>query len=555
MSAGISYSSKAKLLSVVGTSANDMLTADYARAGKSATGLQSVDKSRVVVRLLTGQGKIFSRTVRVSGVGEIRFDGKGGQDFFQNLTTVKMTAETTEDGRVDTSMLTGSPGNTNPEQDGTIGEFTVGTTGKVNVDYLFRGAGYSGQLAIFSLSGMEEFKASSPEFRREAAKRALSGSTLGHVVISAARQGARFSSSLPWEGNLNRGTYTGVHSVEMEPGSKFAVMLVPNGLVSDVAANPSLDGAKMPLFSIPGANPYANTPQMRGQIGDLDGHGSVFAMEDLRLDEGSDRDYNDITFQITGASGVAPLVSEVAQAGRDFSKTPVGLSIQEYGSAAQGATSKAVNGSYSSGVFTAETEPVTLDLLFRGGTFVGEMGIFSLAGMGQYEPGSAEFIKEASRRALSQSALGQVVATLATDAARHTAKLSWDGNQNKGSYKGLVTLAISAGDTFGMMLVPRGSIWATYNNPNGKDTYRPLFSMPEANPTEKQGNNYMLDLKGDGRTMGWEDMRFDKKSDRDHNDVIVRLNGASAVAPLFSLWVNPEKDLRNESLWAELMKY
>jgi hypothetical protein len=36
------------------------------------------------------------------------------------------------------------------------GYFTVGESGEVTIDYLFDGGGYEGELAIFSLEGMED---------------------------------------------------------------------------------------------------------------------------------------------------------------------------------------------------------------------------------------------------------------------------------------------------------------------------------------------------------------------------------------------------------------
>ena len=44
---------------------------------------------------------------------------------------------------------------------------TVGATGKVSIDYLFDGGGYQGELAIFSLNGMEKFEPGYHDFMRE----------------------------------------------------------------------------------------------------------------------------------------------------------------------------------------------------------------------------------------------------------------------------------------------------------------------------------------------------------------------------------------------------
>jgi hypothetical protein len=66
----------------------------------------------------------------------------------------------------------------------TSGVFTVGETGSVGIDFLFDGGKYQGEVAIFSLSGLDEFELGSPEFISEVARRALSNSVQGYVAIS-----------------------------------------------------------------------------------------------------------------------------------------------------------------------------------------------------------------------------------------------------------------------------------------------------------------------------------------------------------------------------------
>lgn len=66
----------------------------------------------------------------------------------------------------------------------------------MSIDYLLDGGAYQGELAIFSLEGMEQFYTDLNEFIAEAARRALSNSDFGHVVISDATEGAR--SDLQW---------------------------------------------------------------------------------------------------------------------------------------------------------------------------------------------------------------------------------------------------------------------------------------------------------------------------------------------------------------------
>lgn len=210
----------------------------------------------------------------------------------------------------------------------TSGEFIVDSTGQVSIDYLFDGGGFQGQLAIFSLEGLDAWTLGSPGFIQEAARRALSNSDLGHIVINDQVEGAAFSAELPWEGNFNQGNYVGPKTMIMRPGTTFGIMLVPNGTVEDVFANPTLEGAIHPLFSLSTANPQA--VEHLGQIADVTGAGSTFVMEDLRFDTGSDRDYNDIIFQVRGATGNAARLDQVINQERDWREVPIGKALLQY---------------------------------------------------------------------------------------------------------------------------------------------------------------------------------------------------------------------------------
>jgi hypothetical protein len=212
----------------------------------------------------------------------------------------------------------------------TSGVFTVGESGSVSVDYLYDGGGYKGELAFFSLEGMDQFTPGSQEFIHEAAHRALSDSDLGHIVIRDAGEGAKFSADVTVrERNFNQGAYLGEKVVHMAPGSKFGVMLVPNGTVQEVYDKSILSANKHPLFSLASANPQH---QMQlGQIGDVTGDGHTFAMEDLRLDQKSDRDYNDIVFHVKGATGQAEtLDSMIIDHRQDWRSSDMGHQLIEY---------------------------------------------------------------------------------------------------------------------------------------------------------------------------------------------------------------------------------
>ncbi len=200
--------------------------------------------------------------------------------------------------------------------------------GDIAIDYLHDGGSYRGELAIVSLDGMESLKPGSTEFIQEAARRAMSDSTLGHIVIHDATEGAKFNGKYAWEGNYNRGEYLGPKTVHMEAGSQFFVMLVPNGTVQQVLDNPQITGDKRPLFSLAAANPIAGL--QFGQIGDVTGDGHTFAMEDQRVDKRTDRDYNDIVFHVKGATGSAPLLDSIINSQKDWRGTEVGHQLIDF---------------------------------------------------------------------------------------------------------------------------------------------------------------------------------------------------------------------------------
>lgn len=214
------------------------------------------------------------------------------------------------------------------------GVFTVGDTGEIEIDYLYDGGGYQGELAIFSLEGMEEYTPGSREFILEAARRALGNDAdaTGQVVISDATEGAKLSGRYLAEGNFNRGEYQGTTKVTLNPGERFAFMLVPNGTVQQVydgldGSNGELTKALRPLFSLSTANPEDGLSL--GQIADVTRDGHTFVMEDMRVDGWTDEDYNDIIFQVKGATGEAVALDEVIDPENDWRETELGEDLYE----------------------------------------------------------------------------------------------------------------------------------------------------------------------------------------------------------------------------------
>ncbi len=179
------------------------------------------------------------------------------------------------------------------------GLFTVGDDGLVVIDWLYDGGAYQGELGIFSLSGMEYLAADA--FRKEAAKRALSGTPQGYVVISDGTEGARYRGFLGEACERNGGRYNGVKRFRMVPRDRFATVLIPNGTLQAYHDHMETDPEKRPLFSLTAM--HSDHGIRLGQIADVNGLGNAFVYEDMDLDDPlNDKDYNDFIIQVTGAT-------------------------------------------------------------------------------------------------------------------------------------------------------------------------------------------------------------------------------------------------------------
>ncbi|MCT7991018.1 SBBP repeat-containing protein [Laspinema olomoucense] len=241
------------------------------------------------------------------------------------------------------------------------GFFTItDPSGLVTFDNLFDGGGYgSGELAIFSLAGLKPNQLGWSELVQEAARRALSNSEEGYVVISDSREGARFYGELG-EPDYNQGKYLGVKSFQMRPGDTFGVMLVPNASVAELLENPQLGGVKKPIFSMSLENPnnieqFSQVVDMNVfQMADVLGDGHTFALEDIRIiNNKSDQDYNDIVFQVRGATAQALHLDRLLEGGlfkKDWRKLELGQSLLGYAQLAVAAANDLLD------------EPLTADL-------------------------------------------------------------------------------------------------------------------------------------------------------------------------------------------------
>jgi hypothetical protein len=204
------------------------------------------------------------------------------------------------------------------------GIFQADETGKISFDYLSDGGLYQGELAIISLTGMQEFVPDSQAFIKEAARRALSNSSLGYIAISDSTEAAKFS-SFEGENNFNIGEYRGIKTFAMTPGDELGIIVVPNGTIQQVYDNPGIGGDKKPLFSMATAN--SSDAFKPGQIASVANGGSIFVMEDMGIGEGSDADYNDIIFSLKGATPKVISMDDVIAKNSDWRTSEKGKEL------------------------------------------------------------------------------------------------------------------------------------------------------------------------------------------------------------------------------------
>jgi hypothetical protein len=208
----------------------------------------------------------------------------------------------------------------------TSGYYTVDETGKVSFDYVFDGSKHQGELAIFSLEGMGKYNFGSKDFIREAARRALSNSKLGHVVISDRTEGARFNGNFAWEKNYNSEEHLEIKNFEMERGSQFSTMFVPNGTIREVLRKPNVGGKTSPLFSLTSSNQSASSI---AQFAEIKTNAHIFAIED-GWNRRNNRDFNDFVFYMEGATGNAPSIDSVINPARNWRNSDVAKQISKW---------------------------------------------------------------------------------------------------------------------------------------------------------------------------------------------------------------------------------
>lgn len=214
------------------------------------------------------------------------------------------------------------------------------------------------------------------------------------------------------------------------------------------------------------------------------------------------------------------------------------------------------NPPFTSGWFTVGSNgSVSFDFLVDDGAYQGELAIFNLEGMGQYELGSSAFIKEAAKRVLSNSSLGYIVISDILEGARWSGTLDSDAGHNSGEYKGSKTFTMRAGDQFGLMLAPNGTIQQVFDNADTESYIRPLFSIAEDNPFKASHVSLLRSMEKSANIFAIEDLQQDGTSDNDFNDFVFYMSGASGAAPSFETLVNPVLDWHKSNIGKQVMEW
>ena len=384
---------------------------------------------------------------------------------------------------------------------------------------------------------MDVFEPGSIEFMTEAAKRALSNSEQGRVLISDATEGAHFNDTVTWEKDFNAdgATYQQVRSFDMKAGDELAFMLVQHTTIEDIYQHPysTSQWGKKVLFSTD-----------TNQVAAIDNNGTL-AFEDTQIASGNaDYDYNDFVFQVKGLeSNNTVSVDEVINFNRDWRNTEVGQDLLEYTSQPQ----------FDTGTFTVDSSgTVEFDYLFDGGWYQGELAVFSLEGLEVFEPGSIEFLNEATSRALSNSEQGRILISDRTEGAHFSDTfLNWekDFNADAQNYQGVRSFNMEAGDKLAFMLVQHTTIEDINEHPYSTSQWgkKVLFST-DTNQIAAVDNN---------GTLAFEDIMIGSgNADYDYNDFVFQVKGLESNNTVsIDDVINPNRDWRNTVIGQDLLEY
>lgn len=205
---------------------------------------------------------------------------------------------------------------------------------------------------------------------------------------------------------------------------------------------------------------------------------------------------------------------------------------------------------YESGVFTTTTGAITIDFLFDGGADEGQLGIFSLAGLELYDPGSSAFRQAVVERVLSRSQTGHIVIAdrgddlNQGDGARFTFPGLGVDNPNLAPYQGAVSFTLQPGARFGFVLLPNGTFRQLHSGAMSYTYDQLLFSLRTRSLNSSLNTTQVINVFNDptlqlgaGQILGWDDRRVEPTrsgnpaNSPDYNDLVIRVHGAAGSLP------------------------
>ncbi len=257
--------------------------------------------------------------------------------------------------------------------------------------------------------------------------------------------------------------------------------------------------------------------------------------------------------------GLNPLLAEDASEDADEDGF---TNLEEYEAATEPNNPNSTPDSvFEKGVFTAgDSSVIKIDWLYDGGGYEGEFAVFSLSGMESLT--GETFIKEAVRRALSNSKDGYIVFSDKKEGARFRGLLGEPTEWNKGPYRGLRRFEMIPRDRFATMLIPHFTFEEFYESLSAGESVseipieeaskkRPLFSIVSSNSDYGMHLGQMADINGLGNAFVYEDIDLNApNSDKDYNDLLVRITGATVELPkLDSLVSKTAREKRDTAGW------
>lgn len=424
------------------------------------------------------------------------------------------------------------------------GTFIVGSTGEVDVDFLFDGGWFRGEIGLFNVEGMESLTPGSEAFMLEAARRALSNSDQGRIVNQDEIEGARFSTSdFNWERDFNTGEYIGAKEFTFNPGDELGLMMVQHKTIQETFDNPDRinEFGRLPLFSIPEANIGGALPGQFEFVGIPEN--GIIAGEDMRIFQ-ADGDYNDVVLQFRGLELNYANLDDHINPTRDFRDYPVGEDLLAY------AEDRVLNEN-DPGVFQVdESGEVNIDYLYDGGVYEGAVGIVSLEGINPEDINTEEFTAEVVRRVQSNSNQGHIIIDDKIEGAKFSYPLEWEealpegkDHFNEGDYSGQKTFTMTPGDYFALVMIPDGSFENAVGVPESVLIYDLMYSFPEAN-YENQVQFVDVRTSAGGTIASFEDNRIDRPSNEDFNDIVLAIEGINEPIGLSSIedYIFPERN-------------